>query len=122
VNLVLGVGFVRSATADDVRTALGIALDEAGAAWTEVTQIATIDTRRGHPALTRLDRPVRFLTACDLAGVSVPSPSTAVLQAIGIASVAEAAALAASGASTLLIPKRCTPRVCTAVARPTQPR
>jgi cobalt-precorrin 5A hydrolase/precorrin-3B C17-methyltransferase len=139
-GIVIGLGFSIAATADEVSKALATALKVANCAWSDVVEVATLESRRGHPALGCLagqielhatDDPdtrsethaisghrvvVRFHSAAALAGVRTPNPSTAVARAIGIASVAEAAALASSGAHELIVPKRCTPRVCTAVA------
>jgi cobalamin biosynthesis protein CbiG len=127
--VVIGLGFTSAATPAEVSAALAAALKAARCAWSDVVAVATLESRRGHPALRCLDAPsvlsargqravaVRFYSVAALAGVRTPNPSTAVAHAVGSASVAEAAALAASGADELLVSKRCTPRVCTAVAR-----
>jgi cobalamin biosynthesis protein CbiG len=140
-GVVIGLGFRPAATPAEVSAALASALADARCAWSEVVAIATLESRRGHPALGWLaarnelspaeagdvqgelraagDRivPVRFFSAAALAGVRTPNPAAGVARAVGTASVAEAAALVSSGARALLVPKRCTPRVCTAVAR-----
>ena len=124
----IGLGFTTAATPGEVNAALADALGDARCAWSDVVAVATLESRRGHPALGCLDAPsvrsargqrvvvVRFYSPAALAGVHTPNPSAAVARAVGTASVAEAAALAASGARELLVPRRCTPRVCTAVA------
>ncbi len=117
VQVVIGLGFTTAATATDVDVALADAVQAARCTWSDVAEIATLDSRRRHPALARLDIPLRFHSAALLASVRVSHPSAVVEQATGTASVAEAAALASSGARELLVPKRCTARVCTAVAR-----
>jgi histidinol-phosphate aminotransferase len=117
VKVVIGLGLASTATPEDVGTALATTVTAARCTWKDVVEIATIDSRRDHPALARLNVPVRFLSAPALAAVRVPHPSTAVEWATGTASVAEAAALSASGARALLVPKHCTPSVCTAAAR-----
>jgi histidinol-phosphate aminotransferase len=116
VKLVIGLGLARSATPEDVNAALETTVEAARCTWPDVVEIATVDTKRDHPALAQLTVPVRFLSASALAGVRVPHPSVAVERATGTASVAEAAALWASGTLVLLVPKRCTPSVCTAAA------
>jgi cobalamin biosynthesis protein CbiG len=115
--VVIGLGFTLAATPAEVSAALASALAAARCAWSDVVAIATLESRRGHPALGERMIPVRFYSAAALAGVRTPNPSARVAHAVGTASVAEAAALASSGAHELLVPKRCTPRVCTAVAR-----
>jgi cobalamin biosynthesis protein CbiG len=139
--VVIGLGFRLAATPAEVSAALARALADARCAWSQVVAIATLESRRGHPALGWLadrkefsaaevgdaqgelraarDRmvPLRFYSAAALASVRTANPSAGVARAVGTASVAEAAALASSGAPELLVPKRCTPRVCTAVAR-----
>jgi cobalamin biosynthesis protein CbiG len=117
VKVVIGLGLASGATPEDVSAALASAIDAAHCSWLDVVQITTLESKRDHPALAGLTAPVRFLSASALAGVPVPHPSAAVEQATGTASVAEAAALSASGARALLVPKCCTPTVCTAVAR-----
>jgi cobalamin biosynthesis protein CbiG len=117
VKVVIGLGLASAATLEDVNAALATAVEVACCTWPEVVEIATLENRRDHPALACLTVPVRFLSASALAGVCVPHPSAAVERVTGTASAAEAAALSASGARVLLVPKRCTPRVCTAVAR-----
>ena len=121
MKVVIGLGLTSSATPEDVGTALATTVAVARCTWKDVVEIATVDSRRDHPALARLSVPVRFLSAPALAAVRAPHPSAAVEQATGTASVAEAAALSASGARALLVPKRCTPSVCTAVARLAEP-
>jgi len=116
VKVVIGLGLASAATPEDVNAALATTIEAARCTWPEVVEVATLDSKRDHPALARLTVPVRFLSASALAGVRVPHRSAAVQRATGTASVAEAAALLASGARGLLVPKRCTPSVCTAVA------
>jgi cobalamin biosynthesis protein CbiG len=116
-GVVIGLGFRPAATPAEVSSALTSALADARCGWSEVVAIATLESRRGHPALGDATVPVRFFSAAALAGVRTPNPAAGVARAVGTASVAEAAALVSSGARALLVPKRCTPRVCTAVAR-----
>ncbi|GAB2575586.1 hypothetical protein Aab01nite_14190 [Paractinoplanes abujensis] len=117
----VGVGARGSATADDLRAAVGAALVAAGLTPSDVTVLATLD-RRG------ADAPVRALasrhgwrlvlfTAAELSTRRVPTPSSAVAAAVGTPSVAEAAALCATGPDGLLVlPKQVSPAVTVAIA------
>ncbi|MES4907374.1 MULTISPECIES: cobalamin biosynthesis protein [unclassified Streptomyces] len=86
-------------------------LEGAGLSVCEVVELATVEGKVDEPGLAaaaaRLGVPLRGLGAAALASVAVPSPSGAVLGAVGTASVAEAAALLAAGpGGELLAPKR----------------
>ncbi len=63
------------------------------------------------------DWPLAFYSAEALAAVSVPNPSVGVAAEMGTASVAEAAALLAAGATELLVEKQRYGGVTVAVAR-----
>ncbi|MEU5127504.1 cobalamin biosynthesis protein [Streptomyces mobaraensis NBRC 13819 = DSM 40847] len=83
--------------------------------------LATLAARAAEPgvagAAARLGVPVRSYEAAELAGVAVPHPSAVAGAAVGTPSVAEAAALLAAGAGTvLLVPKVVSGRVTCAVA------
>ena len=127
--VVVGVGLTGSATADDVEQAVATALAACERAWPDVIALATADARRSHPAVNAVaaNRGVRVTAHHPdvLAEVPVPNPSASVRDRTGSASVAEAAALLtarelspgdAPPVGELLDPKRCTERVCTAVA------
>ena len=68
----------------------------------------------------RLDRPLRAFTAAELARIDVPNPSEVVRAEVGTPSVAEAAALAATG-GRLVRPKRKTAATTAALARAADP-
>ena len=126
-SLVVGIGSSSDATASDTQAALAAALFGAGLAEASVGEIATIDRRRDHPAITALAarlgvRVVGFAAAL-LETVAVPRPSATVRAAVGTGSVAEAAALLAAGTDgRLVLEKRITPRVTVALARRAGPR
>jgi cobalamin biosynthesis protein CbiG len=136
-RVVVGVGLTGSATGDDVEQAVTTALSACGRRWTDVAALATSDARRSHPAVVAVAgrRGVRLAAHHPeaLARVAVPNPSASVEDRTGSPSVAEAAALLtaralAAGRPTLprgivdiLDPKRCTDRVCTAVAAVSPP-
>ncbi|MFP5375891.1 MAG: precorrin-3B C(17)-methyltransferase, partial [Acidimicrobiia bacterium] len=88
-----------------------------------VGEVATIDRRARHPAVTGLGPAVRAFTAGQLAEVAVPSPSALVGDAVGTPSVAEAAALLAAGpGAQLIVPKQKNAVATVAVARRARPR
>ena len=84
--------------------------------------LATLDRRADEPGLRQaaaaLDLPIRAYPAADLAQVSgLPTPSEVVQAAVGTPGVCEPAALLASGATSLLVPKVKTARATAAIAR-----
>lgn len=118
-RVVVGVGLTSAATMDNVRAAIETTLSVAGLAWEDVATIASTTRRRDHPGLLALIAEKRRLVLfepSELAGVSVPNPSPVVGERAGTASVAEAAALLASGAAVLLVPKHVYDNVTVAVA------
>ncbi|WP_199918850.1 cobalamin biosynthesis protein, partial [Streptomyces sp. NRRL S-15] len=118
-ELVVGVGARRGAPAEEVLGLIRRTLEEAGWAAGDVVELVTLDTRADEPGITgaaaRLGVPLRSYTAGELAGVTVPHPSTAPREAVGTGSVAEAAALMEGG--ELLVPKRKSASATCAVAR-----
>ncbi|HVM05374.1 MAG TPA: precorrin-3B C(17)-methyltransferase [Acidimicrobiales bacterium] len=122
-SLVAGVGTSTDAGPAAVAELVASALAGAGLAPASLGEVATIDRRAGHPAVTRLGLPVRSFGAGQLAGVAVPSPSTVVDGAVGTPSVAEAAALLAAGPGACLVVAKQKNAVATvAVARRSRPR
>jgi sirohydrochlorin cobaltochelatase len=116
LRIVVGIGFTSRATAREVSDAVDAACAAAGCGRADVLAVATTARRRGHPALDGLGVPLWFHQPGSLAAVAVPGPSAAVSAVAGTASVAEAAALLSARTDQLLVEKRCTPTVCTAVA------
>ncbi|MGH9126691.1 MAG: precorrin-3B C(17)-methyltransferase [Acidimicrobiales bacterium] len=122
-SLVAGIGTSSAASPDEVRDLLAAVVDGAGLAIESVAEVATIDRRREHPALVALGLPIRDFGAAQLAAVDVPTPSDVVRDAVGTASVCEAAALLASGPSgQLVVPKRSGAAATVAIARRCRPR
>ncbi|MBO0682856.1 MAG: cobalamin biosynthesis protein, partial [Candidatus Dormibacteraeota bacterium] len=118
-RLVLGFGCSREATAEEARDLALDALRGAELSPSGVRVVATIDRRLDHLAARGLAeslgaRLVGFPPA-ELDAVPVANPSPAVREAVGTASVAEAAALLQSG-GRLLVPKRVGGRATVAVA------
>lgn len=121
-SLVAGIGTSTDASPDEVAALVAGVLAEAGLAPESLAEVATIDRRRDHPAVTRLGLPVRAFTAEELAAVDVPTPSEVVASAVGTASVSEAAALLAAGPTAeLVVHKRSNAVATLAVARRAAP-
>jgi cobalt-precorrin 5A hydrolase/cobalt-precorrin 5A hydrolase/precorrin-3B C17-methyltransferase len=116
-RLVVGAGCSLGCSADELGALVAGAL--AGVEGTPVV-VATIDRRAGEPCVTALAAalrvPVVTFTAEALAGVPVPSPSAVVARHVRTPSVAEAAALLASGGE-LVVHKRRSPHATCAVAK-----
>lgn len=116
---VVGVGLASTATSEELTALVDTALADAGIDPDAVTAVATIDTRRHHPAvvaLAALGRVVSF-PAAELA------PARAATQSHSQArprhpAVAEPAALRAAGeGATLVVHKRKAARSTVAVAQ-----
>ena len=91
---------------------------EANLANEAISNFATIDIRKDHPAITALNRPTHFFTSSQLAEIAVPNPSDTVRESVGSASVAEAAAILSSRSiGSLISPKRKFRAVTVAVAQ-----
>ncbi|MFC9896159.1 cobalamin biosynthesis protein [Nocardia sp. NPDC127579] len=113
-EVVVGIGARSGVTAEAVRRALREVVGN-----NVVRGIATIDRRAGEPGIVvvaqELGVAVRGFSAAELDRVVVPNPQDRVRDAVGTASVAEAAALAA-GNGPLLMGKRAISGVVIAVA------
>jgi cobalt-precorrin 5A hydrolase/precorrin-3B C17-methyltransferase len=130
-SLVAGVGCSRGADAAEILTLIEASLAAAGLAPESLSALASIDLKADEPGLAaaaeELGLPLRWFTSEALAAVEVPNPSAAVREAVGTASVAEAAAvLAAAEPSTpgrlptppeLVAPKRKSAMATVALAR-----
>ena len=99
----LGVGCERDTSLELLERLVERTLTVAGLAPEAVAGLASIDRKGDEAALLALSQrhgwPLRLFDADTLAAVSVPNPSEAVAEAMGTASVAEAAALSAAGAA-----------------------
>ena len=110
-SLWLGMGCERNTSLSLLERLLEQTLGDQQLAPESVAGLASIDRKADEPALLALAAkrgwPVRWFGAESLAAVPVPTPSAAVAQEMGTASVAEAAALLAAGpAAQLLQTKR----------------
>ena len=122
-SLVAGVGAARGAPRAVVAVLLAQALRAGGLARAALAEVATIDVKANEPGIAGLGLPVRTFAAADLDRVRVPTPSAVVRDAVGTASVAEAAALLAAGAGAELVVTKQVGRSATvAIARRRRPR
>lgn len=116
-DLCIGVGFTTSATAKDIVAAVNAVLQERA----RIVVLATATGKAASAALLaaadELNVPIVSFEPDVLGRVQVPSPSTRVEHAIGTASVAEAAAILASGGGPLLVAKTARDGVTVAAAR-----
>jgi cobalamin biosynthesis protein CbiG len=103
-RVVIGLGLNSRATADDVIGSIDVALATIGLQRTDVVTVATAEHRRGHPALDHLWIEVTYLAAEHFGGDGVAEPA--------------ARSVAPNG--RLLVPKRCTARVCVAIVSATR--
>jgi cobalt-precorrin 5A hydrolase/precorrin-3B C17-methyltransferase len=96
-SLVVGMGASRGVSTDEARRLLESALQDAGLAVESVVAIATAQIKGDEPGLVELARqlevPLVTHSAAALSQVEVPNPSEVVRTAVGVPSIAEAAAL-----------------------------
>lgn len=121
-SLVVGVGSSSGADADGIARLVADALADAGWSSHAVGLVASVDLKRDEPGIValadRLGVDLRTFPAEVLARQDVPTPSSVVADAVGTASVAEAAALLAAGpGGRLVVTKRKSAEATVAVAR-----
>jgi cobalt-precorrin 5A hydrolase/precorrin-3B C17-methyltransferase len=121
--LALGVGCERNADPAELETLVRTTLAAHDLAREAVACVVSLDLKADEPAVLALadglDVPARFFTAETLAREEprLATPSDVVQNAVGVAGVAEAAALAAAGPDgTLLVPKQRSQRATCAIA------
>jgi cobalt-precorrin 5A hydrolase/precorrin-3B C17-methyltransferase len=122
-SLIAGMGASRGVSLDEARTLLHDALSEAGLAVESIAAIATAEIKADEAGLVELAAelgvPLVTHAADTLARVTVPNPSDAVRRAVGVPSVAEAAAILGvdGGAGELVVTKRASRMATVAIAR-----
>jgi cobalt-precorrin 5A hydrolase len=110
--IVAGVGCRKGVRAADIKAAIAAAFAEAGVAASELRLIATVAAKGGEPgmvaAASAMGVPLVLIPPGDLAAAATRATtrSERVLALVGVASVAEAAALAAGGPAARLIAPR----------------
>jgi hypothetical protein len=121
--VVIGVGVASAATVEEVAALVAMSLAEAGMTSDDVTAVATIESRRDHPAIAALGLPVVAFPPEELGQPDEPGRQGPRGPAGGRPAVAEPAALRAAGAArtaaVLLVPKRRSDRATVAVAAAT---
>jgi cobalt-precorrin 5A hydrolase len=125
-TLVLGVGCRRGASCEEIEELFERVFRDRGLAALSLRTVATASLKADEPGLiefaARHAVPLQCFTLAELAAVTpLPTPSERVRAKIGIAGVAEPAALLAAGASELVVPKQRGRRVTLAVARKDEP-
>jgi cobalamin biosynthesis protein CbiG len=108
-DLWLGVGLQAAVSAEDLAGAIADVLLQTELGETQIVGLATIDRKANHPAIASIIAQhhwqLRTFEPSVLAAITVPSPSMVVQGKAQTASVAEAAALGASG-GVLIMPKQ----------------
>jgi cobalt-precorrin 5A hydrolase len=120
-NLVLGVGCNRGTPVDEIEMLAATHLKRLFLSLKSVSSIASVAAKRDEPGLIelaeRLGVPLRCFESDELNLVAFPSPpSEHALAAVGVAGVAEPAAILASGGGRLLLKKVKSANVTLAVA------
>jgi cobalt-precorrin 5A hydrolase len=123
--IVAGLGFRRSAAAEEIVTLVELALNRAELARGALAKLGTIEALADLPAFTEAARRLAVPTMAvgeqylSAAGPRVRTQSARSLAARGVGSVAEAAALAAAGpGATLVLERIASTSVTCALARP----
>ena len=105
-TLWIGVGCERNTSKSLIHRAISQSINEAGFVIEAIAGLATADRKADEPALLALchdyDWPLHTYKAAQLTVIPVPTPSQAVYEEMGTASVAEAAALLTAGDSGTL--------------------
>ena len=110
--ITVGLGFRKQATAQDILTAIGNAVQQMALENVDITQIATGDSKRGEDSIEQAARqlrvPVLYLSKAELAAAEcrTQTSSSHSIANTGISSFSEAAALAAAGNRSRLLSAR----------------
>jgi cobalt-precorrin 5A hydrolase len=121
-SLVLGVGCKRGVPYEEIEALFQYVCETRGFAPLSLGLVATVSLKADEPGLQEFAAqhrvPLRSFSVKELAQVAdLPTPSETVRAKIGIAGVAEPAALLASGAKYLLMEKYRSERITMALAR-----
>lgn len=123
-TLVAGIGCTSAASAEEVIALLESTLADHGLAPQSLAALATLDTRKAHPALKatadHFNVPLRVFTKREIEKERsrLATPSDAVDAAIGVAGVCEAVALKAG---SLIVPKQFSPQATCAIGKADSP-
>lgn len=121
-TLVAGIGCRRGVPCAELEDLFTSVCRDAGLAPRSLALVASAALKADEPGLlefaARHEVPLRTFNLAELAAVpDVPTPSERVRAKLGVAGVAEPAALLASGSAALVVPKRRAARVTLAIAR-----
>lgn len=102
----LGIGCRRDVSCGDISAAVEDALKQAGIEMEMISGIASCDLKSDEKGLLEFSEKnglkIKFFSSDELKEVEVPNPSERVKGVLGASSVAEAAALLASGGKLVL--------------------
>ena len=119
--LCVGIGCRKGASKTAVLFAVAQAFALHGLALKSIFGLASVEAKRHEPGLLEaadsLKRPLHLFSAATLDAIAVPNPSLKAAQAIGTASVCEAAALLLADGDQLLIEKHVYRNVTIAVSK-----
>ena len=120
-NLVAGMGCRRGVSRKELEDHLKQVFHDQGFSLNSLAKIVSVDLKADEPGLLELARtlniPIDFYTRDELDQVkNVPTPSSRVNKHIGVDSVCEAAAILATGQTTLLTPKTASRTATLAIA------
>lgn len=103
----IGIGCRRGTSKELIESAIAEVLDQYGLSENQIAGIATVDRKSTEAGLLEYCEahqfPLLFFSVEELAAINVPNPS---VDRIGTPSVAEAAAILASGSDRLIVPKQ----------------
>ncbi len=106
----VGIGCVRNTPRELIQDAIETTCKRFHLATEAIAGVATIDIKADEVGILELCRdenfPLLTFSAEDLRGIETPNPSEVVNQEVGTPSVAEAAAIQATGNSSLLVSKQ----------------
>ena len=106
-SIIIGIGCERNTDEKMIQRAIEECFSQNGLSILSISCIATIDKKNNEIGLLNLSKknewPIYFFSALELSKVNVPTPSNVVMNEMGTASVAEAAALLRGAKSGRLI-------------------
>ena len=109
-SIIIGIGCERNTDESLIQRAINESFDQNGLSLLSISGLATIDKKNDEVGLLNLSKknqwPIYFFTATELSKVNVPTPSNIVLNEMGTASVAEAAAILLGAKSGRLIQEK----------------
>ena len=109
-SIIIGIGCERNTDEKLIKRAINESFTQKGLSLLSISGIATIDKKNDERGLLSLSKknnwPIYYFSASELSKINVPSPSNVVLNEMGTASVAEAAAILLGASSGRLIQEK----------------